>query len=31
MKENPDYHNPVFNTKFGAYSEGCVLDNVLMS
>lgn len=31
LKENPDYHNPEFNTKFGAYSEGCGLDNVLMS
>jgi inositol oxygenase len=31
LKENPDYHNPAFNTKFGAYSEGCGLENVLMS
>ncbi|KAF7023723.1 hypothetical protein CFC21_036183 [Triticum aestivum] len=31
FKENPDYHNPEFNTKFGVYSEGCGLDNVLMS
>ncbi|XP_044439449.1 probable inositol oxygenase isoform X1 [Triticum aestivum] len=31
FKENPDYHNPEFNTKFGAYSEGCGLDKVLMS
>ena len=31
LKENPDHHNPEFNTKFGAYSEGCGLDNVLMS
>lgn len=31
FKENPDYHNPKFNTKFGVYSEGCGLDNVLMS
>jgi inositol oxygenase len=31
FKENPDYHNPKFNNKFGAYSEGCGLDNVLMS
>jgi hypothetical protein len=31
LKENPDYHNPAFNTKFGVYSEGCGLDNVLMS
>ncbi|CAL5053337.1 unnamed protein product [Urochloa decumbens] len=31
FEENPDYHNPKFNTKFGVYSEGCGLDNVLMS
>nr|CAB3503385.1 unnamed protein product [Digitaria exilis] len=31
FKENPDYHNPKFNTKFGVYSEGCGLDKVLMS
>lgn len=31
FKENPDYHNPKLNTKFGVYSEGCGLDNVLMS
>jgi inositol oxygenase len=31
FKENPDCHNPKFNNKFGAYSEGCGLDNVLMS
>ncbi|EAZ37359.1 hypothetical protein OsJ_21699 [Oryza sativa Japonica Group] len=31
FKENPDYLNPKLNTKFGAYSEGCGLDNVLMS
>lgn len=31
FKENPDCHNPKFNTKFGVYSEGCGLDKVLMS
>lgn len=31
FKENPDNNNPAFNTKYGAYSEGCGLDNVLMS
>jgi len=31
FKENPDYHNPKLNTKLGVYSEGCGLDNVLMS
>ncbi|KAI3458770.1 hypothetical protein Pfo_015433, partial [Paulownia fortunei] len=31
FKGNPDYNNPAYNTKFGIYSEGCGLDNVLMS
>ncbi|XP_030525369.2 inositol oxygenase 1-like isoform X2 [Rhodamnia argentea] len=31
FKENPDYHNPAYNTKYGVYSEGCGLNNVLMS
>jgi inositol oxygenase len=31
FKENPDYHNPKYNTKLGVYSQGCGLDNVLMS
>ncbi|KAK3130652.1 hypothetical protein QOZ80_6BG0496160 [Eleusine coracana subsp. coracana] len=31
FNENPDYHNPKYNTKYGVYSEGCGLDNVLMS
>ncbi|KAF5750035.1 inositol oxygenase 1-like [Tripterygium wilfordii] len=31
FKENPDYNNPAYNTKYGVYSEGCGLDNVLMS
>jgi len=31
FKENPDYHNPKFNTNFGVYSEGCGLEKVLMS
>ncbi|XP_021765384.1 inositol oxygenase 1-like [Chenopodium quinoa] len=28
---NPDYNNPAYNTKYGMYSEGCGLENVLMS
>ncbi|KAL2928675.1 Inositol oxygenase 1 [Bienertia sinuspersici] len=28
---NPDYNNPAYNTKYGIYSEGCGLENVLMS
>ncbi|XP_021723485.1 inositol oxygenase 1-like [Chenopodium quinoa] len=28
---NPDHHNPAYNTKCGIYSEGCGLDNVLVS
>ncbi|KAK8489749.1 hypothetical protein V6N11_041909 [Hibiscus sabdariffa] len=31
FKENPDFNNPMYNTKNGVYSEGCGLDNVLMS
>lgn len=31
FKENPDYDNPAYNTKCGVYSEGCGLDNVLIS
>ncbi|KAG6395758.1 hypothetical protein SASPL_141882 [Salvia splendens] len=31
FKENPDYNNPTYNTKFGVYKEGCGLDKVLMS
>ncbi|KAK4337715.1 hypothetical protein RND71_042202 [Anisodus tanguticus] len=31
LKENPDYNNPTYNTKYGVYSEGCGLDNVVMS
>uniref|UniRef100_A0A7N2MJV4 Inositol oxygenase n=1 Tax=Quercus lobata TaxID=97700 RepID=A0A7N2MJV4_QUELO len=31
FKENPDYNNPAYNTKLGVYSEGCGLENVLMS
>lgn len=31
FKENPDYNNPAYNTKLGAYEKGCGLDNVLMS
>ncbi|KAK8551264.1 hypothetical protein V6N12_039912 [Hibiscus sabdariffa] len=28
---NPDYHNPEYNTKYGVYSEGCGLSNVMLS
>ena len=31
LKENPDYLNPEFNTRLGCFSEGCRLENVLMS
>ncbi|KFK43697.1 hypothetical protein AALP_AA1G161300 [Arabis alpina] len=31
FKENPDYNNPSYNSKYGMYTEGCGLDNVLMS
>ncbi|KAL9242299.1 hypothetical protein vseg_016315 [Gypsophila vaccaria] len=31
FKDSPDYNNPNYNTKYGIYSEGCGLDNVLIS
>lgn len=31
FKENPDYENPLYNTKNGVYEERCGLDKVLMS
>ncbi|KAF2559743.1 hypothetical protein F2Q68_00013392 [Brassica cretica] len=31
FKENPDFNNPSYNTKYGIYTEGCGLDNVFMS
>ncbi|MEO7975495.1 inositol oxygenase family protein [Flavobacterium sp.] len=31
FKENPDYTDERFNTKFGVYTENCGLDNVKMS
>lgn len=29
--ENPDHHNPKYNTKLGVYSQNCSLDKVTMS
>uniref|UniRef100_M0ZPB2 inositol oxygenase n=2 Tax=Solanum tuberosum TaxID=4113 RepID=M0ZPB2_SOLTU len=31
LKGNPDNNNPTYNTKYGVYSEGCGLNNVVMS
>ncbi|KAG6434205.1 hypothetical protein SASPL_105828 [Salvia splendens] len=31
FKSSPDYKNPAYSTQLGVYSEGCGLDNVLMS
>ncbi|KAG7546077.1 Inositol oxygenase [Arabidopsis suecica] len=31
LGENPDFHNPAYNTKNGIYSQGCGLNNVMMS
>lgn len=28
---NPDYDHPVYSTKYGIYTEGCGLDNVMLS
>ncbi|EKD16839.1 uncharacterized protein L3040_001122 [Drepanopeziza brunnea f. sp. 'multigermtubi'] len=29
--ENPDYHNPKYNTELGIYERGCGMDNVMLS
>lgn len=29
--ENPDHDHPVYGTKFGIYSPGCGMDNVMLS
>ncbi|XP_020265239.1 inositol oxygenase 1-like [Asparagus officinalis] len=31
FKENPDYNDPVYSTKFGVYTQNCGLDKVTMS
>ncbi|MBA0718559.1 hypothetical protein Golax_006302 [Gossypium laxum] len=31
FRENPDFKNPKYSTNNGVYSEGCGLDNLLMS
>ncbi|KAK0571525.1 hypothetical protein LWI29_017531 [Acer saccharum] len=31
FKDNPDFNNPAYNTKNGIYTEGCGLDNVMIS
>ncbi|XP_072017214.1 inositol oxygenase-like [Amphiura filiformis] len=31
FNDNPDLHNPQYNTKLGIYKENCGLDNVLIS
>lgn len=31
FKNNPDFDNPTYNTKNGIYSEGCGLENVMVS
>lgn len=31
FKENPDYNNSAYNTRYGIYSEKCGLNNVMMS
>ncbi|KAK9705871.1 hypothetical protein RND81_07G088400 [Saponaria officinalis] len=31
FKDSPDYNHPLYNTKCGIYSEGCGLENVLIS
>ncbi|KAI0873770.1 DUF706-domain-containing protein [Hypoxylon argillaceum] len=29
--ENPDIHDPIYSTKYGIYSPGCGLDNIMLS
>lgn len=31
FKRNPDFLNPLYNTKYGIYAKGCGLDNVMLS
>lgn len=31
FKNNPDFHDKVYSTKFGIYSPNCGLDNVMLS
>lgn len=31
FKKNPDFINPLYNTKYGIYSKNCGLDNVMLS
>ncbi|KAF2966073.1 hypothetical protein GQX73_g7502 [Xylaria multiplex] len=29
--DNPDIHDPIYSTKYGIYSPGCGLDNIMLS
>lgn len=31
FRENPDFNNPLYSTKFGIYSKNCGLDSVMLS
>lgn len=31
FKENPDFNNPIYRTKYGIYSPHCGLENVMLS
>lgn len=31
FRENPDFSNPLYSTKFGIYSKNCGLDSVMLS
>ncbi len=31
FSDNPDYNDPIYSTKYGIYSPGCGLDNVMLS
>ncbi len=31
FSDNPDIHDPIYSSKYGIYSPGCGLDNILLS
>ncbi|KAK5628752.1 hypothetical protein RRF57_004467 [Xylaria bambusicola] len=31
FSDNPDIHDPIYSTKYGIYSPGCGLDNIMLS
>lgn len=31
FEDNPDFNDPIYSTKFGIYTPGCGMDNVMLS